>query len=238
VLVARPECRHLLFDFRSVIGVDSSAAHSFTQIKQALERHGARLVLVNLSPEMAHSFRALPASEKVIFGTNLDRALEACENAIIKAHQTQEGEAVSLRGWLADALRSLDYADILTNHCKRVEVAAGDIVARQGDVADSMHFILEGRVDIITNLDDARSVRVRSLGRYTSIGEMGLITARPRSATIQAAVPSVLYVLTAEAFDRIRDDNPLLGQALLTYVVDIMAERLSYASRAIGLLQR
>ena len=61
-----------------------------------------------------------------------------------------------------------------------------------GDAADSMHFILDGRVGIMVPADDGRTTRVRSLGRYTTIGEMGLVANTPRSATIQAEMPSVL----------------------------------------------
>ena len=58
-----------------------------------------------------------------------------------------------------------------------------------------MHFILDGRVGIMIPTDEGRSTRVRSLGRYTTIGEMGLVSRSPRSATIQAEVASILYVL-------------------------------------------
>jgi SulP family sulfate permease len=85
---------------------------------------------------------------------------------------------------------------------------------------------------------NGRIVRVRSLGPHTTIGEMGLITGRARSATIKAEVASVLYVLTGEAFERIRTCNPAMYQALLTYVITVMSERLSFASRVIGVLQR
>ena len=53
----RPETRFLVFDFRLVTGIDSSAMHSFTQIKRAADELGARLVLVNLSPELRRAFR-------------------------------------------------------------------------------------------------------------------------------------------------------------------------------------
>ena len=101
-----------------------------------------------------------------------------------------------------------------------------------------MHFILEGRVGIIVQMDDGRLIRVRSLGPHTTIGEMGLITRQTRSATIQAEVPSVLYELTADAYERLKRDNSALAQALLTYTVKVMAERLSFASRVIGVLRR
>jgi MFS superfamily sulfate permease-like transporter len=53
----QPGCRFLVFDFRLVTGVDSSAMHSFTQIKQVADELGARLVLVNLSHELGIAFR-------------------------------------------------------------------------------------------------------------------------------------------------------------------------------------
>jgi SulP family sulfate permease len=52
-----PDTRFLLFDLRLVTGIDSSAMHSFTQIKRAADDIGARLVLVNLSPELSTAFR-------------------------------------------------------------------------------------------------------------------------------------------------------------------------------------
>src|SRR5262249_12386683 len=113
-----------------------------------------------------------------------------------------------------------------------------DIIAAQGEPAGSMHFILEGRVGIIVRMEDGRSVRVRSLGSHTTIGEMGLITRQLRSATIEAEVPSVLYALSAEAFERIKTENAALGRALLTYVIPVRAERLSFASKVIGVLRR
>ena len=89
-----------------------------------------------------------------------------------------------------------------------------------------MHFILEGRVGVIVKFEDGRSVRVRSLGPHTTIGEMGLITRQARSATIQAEGDSVLYALSIDAYERIRRENRPLSQALLTYVITVMAERL------------
>ena len=103
--------------------------------------------------------------------------------------------------------------------CERLEVGKDEIIAAQGEPARSMHFILEGRVGIIVKMDDGRMVRVRSLGPHTTIGEMGLITRQTRSATIKAEVPSVLYELSADAYERLKRENSALAQALLTYIV-------------------
>jgi SulP family sulfate permease len=238
LLARRSGCRFLLFDFRLVTGIDSSATNSFTQIKQAADACGAQLVLVNMTREVQDAFRSirLASTDTLVVG-DLDRALELCEDAIIDAYRAPGSETRTLREWLGKVLDA-EHAEYLAQRCERLEVAAGEVIARQGDPADSMHFILEGRVSVVVDVGSGRIVRVRSLGPHTTIGEMGLISGRARSATIKAEVASVLYVLTGEAFARIRTGNPAMYEALLSYVITVMSERLSFASRVIGVLQR
>ncbi len=234
-----PGTRFLLFDFRLVTGINSSAMHSFTQIKRAADALGARLVLVNLSPELNDVFRNRKfIVDDVILADDLDRALESCEKEVIGTHLAEGATARTLRDWLAQALGSDTYAEQLSELCVRQEFGKDAVIAEQGEPARSMHFILEGRVSIIVNMDDGRLIRVRSLGAHTTIGEMGLITRQTRSATIKAEVPSVLYELSADAYERLKRENSALAQALLTYIVRVMAERLSFASKAIGVLRR
>jgi SulP family sulfate permease len=234
-----PDCRFLVFDFCLVTGIDSSAMHSFTQIKRAADEAGARLVLVNLSGEIVQAFRARRfITPDVIVADDLDRALESCENAVISAYRAEGTGGKTLGDWLSQALGSAKLGEELAALCKRLEVEKDEIIAEQGAEARSMHFILDGRIGILVKMDDGRLIRVRSLGPHTTIGEMGLITKQLRSATIQAEVPSVLYELSAEAYERIKRENEGLAQALLTYVVNVMAERLSFASKVIGVLRR
>jgi sulfate permease, SulP family len=239
LLTQCPECRFLLFDFRLVTGLDSSATYSFSQIRDAAAKAGARIVLVNLTPDLARVFQvARFLDDDVLVAETLDKALEHCEEEVIAAHKPLGSEARTLRAWLGEALGDEDYASQLADVCARQEFAAGALIARQGEDARCMHFILEGRVGVILEQDDGRRLRARSLGAHTTIGEMGLITAKPRSGTIQAETASVLYELPLAAYDRIRTENPALGQALLAYVTEVMAERLSFANRVIGVLQR
>src|SRR5260221_7245838 len=97
------------------------------------------------------------------------------------------------------------------HRCQRLEVDAGETIVSAGDAADSMHFILDGRVGVMVPADEGRTTRVRSLGRYTTIGEMGLVSQSQRNATIQAEVASVLYILNAQQFEALKIDDPALG---------------------------
>jgi SulP family sulfate permease len=240
LLERHPECRFLVFDFKLVTGIDSSAAYSFAQIKRTAQDRGIKLVLVHL-PSAAE--KALRSSEfisaDVSIVPELDHALEWCENEIIVLHQGRDQEEASLRDWFTQILGTEEDAAELIHRCERLEVAAGEIIVSAGAPADSMHFILDGRVGIMIPAGEGGgTTRVRSLGRYTTIGEMGLVSHAPRSATIQAEVASILYVLSAQQFEALKLENPMLGQKLLTYFVSVIAERLTFANRMIAVLRR
>jgi SulP family sulfate permease len=239
LLARHPECRFLVFDFKLVTGIDSSAAYSFAQIKRTAHDRGIKLVLVHLPAAAEKVLRSSEfISHEVSIVPELDHALEWCENEIIAQHQSLEQEEASLRDWFTQILGTEHDAAGLMHRCQRIEVEAGEIIVRAGEAADSMHFILDGRVGIMIPADEGRTTRVRSLGRYTTIGEMGLVSQAPRNATIQAEVASILYVLSADQFDDIKADDPALSQKLLTYFVSVMAERLTFANRTIAVLRR
>ena len=239
LLQEQPECRYLIFDFKLVTGIDSSAAYSFAQIKRSAHELGVKLVLVHLPPpprrccaRATSSPKASPSSANSIMRWNgaRTRSLPSIRGSSI--------EEASLRDWFTKILDSEHDADELIRRCQRIEVDAGEIIVHAGDAADSMHFILDGRVGIMVPADEGRTTRVRSLGRYTTIGEMGLVAQAPRSATIQAEVASVLYVLNTHQFEAIKTDDPELSHKLLTYFVSVMAERLTFANRTIAVLRR
>ena len=239
LLTHHPECRYLVFDFKLVTGIDSSATYSFAQIKRAAVENGVKLVLVNLpraTEKMLRSGEFL--SSDILVMPELDHALEWCENEIIARYSAREQDDDDLQSWFTAILGNPQEAVELAHHCERIEIRAFDIIARAGEPADSMLFILNGRVGVTVDAGDGRPTRVRSLGNRTTVGEMGLVSRQPRSATIQAEVDSVLYVLRAEAFNTITAANPQLGQKLLTYFMSVMAERLAFASRMIGALRR
>ena len=238
LIAANDSCRFLLFDFRLVTGIDSSATHSFNQIKLLATKNGVSMVLVNMAPDVSHAFEiAGLMGDDIILGDDLDHALEQCENIIIQHHRALADERETFIDWLTTALKSRDLAVTLAEHCRRIEVPTDTLIAHQGAPSDSMHFILEGRIGVVVDVVGKGQARVRSLGEHTTIGEMGLLTGRPRSANVIAEANSILYELSADSYARLVARYPALTQALLTYVITVMSERLRFASQAIGILQ-
>lgn len=239
LIAHHPECRYLVFDFSLVTGADSSATYSFSQIKRVASEHHIEIILVGVARKLETSFRS---SQFVAAGVHvmpeLDHALERCENKVIEKHRQDADEESTLRDWFEEILGSEAMASELMDRCHRVEAAAGAVIAQTGEKAERMHFILSGRVNVLVPINDERRTRLRSLGPKTTIGEMGLLTQRPRSATIEAETASVLYELPAGEFQAIMADSPELGHKLLMYFVSIMAERLAFSNRTVSVLRR
>src|SRR6201999_4327183 len=122
LLVQYPECRFLLFDFKLVTGVDSSAAYSFAQIKRAAAERGIRLVLVHLPAAAEKALRSSDfITRDVSIVPELDHALEWCENEIITQHQDLAQEETDLRGWFGRILGSEEDATTLIGRCERLQ---------------------------------------------------------------------------------------------------------------------
>ena len=73
-------------------------------------------------------------------------------------------------------------------------VLAGEWLIREGDDADDLFVVLRGRLRAVADADgDPRTLRV--LGPGAAIGELGLLTGAPRSASVQAVRDSTLLQL-------------------------------------------
>lgn len=231
--------RFLIFDFSAVTGTDSSAAYSFLQIKRIAADRDVAIVLVGVSPSAENALRASGFFDGTIkVADELDRALEYCENAVIALHEPAQQHAADLQKWLTEILGDPALAADLIGRLEQRDVDADAVIAKAGERSDSMFFILSGRIAIAANLGDGRVTRLRSVGRFTTLGEMGLVSGQPRSATLKAELPSVIYTLNDDSYRIILREKPALAQALLAYFMTVTAERLTFANRTIAALRR
>jgi CRP/FNR family transcriptional regulator, cyclic AMP receptor protein len=78
----------------------------------------------------------------------------------------------------------------------------GDTIFREGDISDRAFQVVEGSVNV-----HLPGGRLRNLGPGEIFGEMGLLDARPRSATVSAGEDGVLNAFSeAELLAAIRTD--------------------------------
>jgi CRP-like cAMP-binding protein len=97
---------------------------------------------------------------------------------------------------------------------QRERFASGETIFRQNEASHSAYLILSGTVDIHVE-EDGRRVHVATLEAGDVLGEMGLITDQPRSATATARKHCALMRLEPEEFFRLLDEHP---QEIMDYI--------------------
>jgi SulP family sulfate permease len=233
----RPEV--LVFDFNAVTGTDSSARASFSSLSGYLSALRVRTIVVGLSPETVRAFDMLVKAEgapEVL--TTLDQALELCEELILAEYQQQAHVVGELSSWFTDAMGSADMARKLISYLKPATTFDGDCLCRQGDPSNELLIIQQGRVSVTVERPGQAPLLVRVFGPHTVVGEIGFFCQIPRTATMRIAGHSLVWALDQQAFRKIKQSEPELAAALLVYIVELQAERLSFTTRQVTALQR
>jgi predicted acylesterase/phospholipase RssA/CRP-like cAMP-binding protein len=89
------------------------------------------------------------------------------------------------------------------------EVSGGSPVVREGDVADSMFFVVSGRLRASRRLADGTLLLYNEIRVGESVGEVGLILRQPRTADVIAVRDSAVAVLNRADFEALVLRHPL-----------------------------
>lgn len=96
----------------------------------------------------------------------------------------------------------------------------GDTVIEEGEVDNSLLIISSGVVEVVKKNSRGREVNVDRLGVGDFIGEMSLMTGRPRSATVRALVTVRGIIVPKEALETILQRNPSLSEQIAGKMVE------------------
>ena len=88
-----------------------------------------------------------------------------------------------------------------------VEIPAGETLMAEGDDAASMFVVVRGRLRAFVGSNDNEAV-VGEIGPGEVVGEMALIAAGTRSATVRAVRDTLLLELQRPAFERLVEADP------------------------------
>ena len=111
----------------------------------------------------------------------------------------------------------------LAEQLEPVHVAAGDVVIAQGDAGDGLFLLLSGRLRVSVTAGGTERI-LHDLARGAIIGEIALLSDRPRSATVRAVRDSDLLLLRVSAFNALVERTPgLLGEVARLLVDRLLA---------------
>jgi NAD(P)H-hydrate epimerase len=84
----------------------------------------------------------------------------------------------------------------------------GEIIVREGDLADKFYIIAEGTVEVYYHKDDDTETVIARLSNGNYFGEIGLLEGGKRTATVRAATAVTLIVFDRETFGRWLSHSP------------------------------
>lgn len=230
---------YVLLDFTAVPGLDSSALLSLIKLRNYCDEHQVALAFSGLSEPIRTSFQKAKlfasGSPHQIFGSR-NEALEWCEDMILMHYEVGAASIHSFEAWLTVEFGGAADMTRIAAYLIRQEVAVDERIFLQGEPSDSVVLLASGCVAITIDDDQGRAIRLRRMVGYTVIGEMGFYRRVPRTATVIAEEPSIIYRMTRESFETMQDQDPAAAAAFNKLIIRLLADRLEFANREIAAL--
>jgi len=234
-----------ILDFKRVNDIDSSGVLILKRIDNKCLLLGKKLFLANLLKKsdkriiIEEMGLDLPEKEGRVF-PDLDRALEAAENIILEKTDSSLvfikeiplEKAIAFQNLLSEEL------EIIEKHMVRKNFDQGELIMKEGDQADGFYILTSGSVSIVKKIkNEDRFVKLVNFGVGVSIGEMAILTGKPRSADILAVTEVTCYFMSATEFENIRKKHPEIAVKVLFNLGASMARHLEKASNTIRELE-
>jgi SulP family sulfate permease len=230
---------YVVLDFTSVPGLDTSAVLSLVKLRNYCEEHGVTLGFSGLSESMRVSFERADffgsKRSHQVFGSR-NEAVEWCEDMLLMHHEVGAASTHSFESWLQSEFGgTVDFGRI-ASYMTRQELSNGEFLFQQGEPSDSVVLQASGCVAIMIIDEHGRPIRLRRMIGHTVVGEMGFYRAMPRTASVVAEGPTVIYRLTRQAFDKMQAEDPTAAAALHKLIIRLLSDRLEFANREISAL--
>jgi len=100
-----------------------------------------------------------------------------------------------------------------------IEVDEGEVLIREGEQGHDFYLVLDGALDVVK---ETRG-RVDVVGPEDFVGELALLSRRPRNATVTAATGAVLLRIADTDFVSLLDRMPLLWLKVTAALADRVA---------------
>jgi CRP-like cAMP-binding protein len=113
---------------------------------------------------------------------------------------------------------------------ERFNYRAGDLLLREGDRADGVFVILDGKARVVVG---AAEVRVAEVGAGAVVGEMGVVLDRPYSGTIIAETPLTALRIEKRTFLDLLAKVPQFSLAMIRELASRLIETNTLYAQAV-----
>ncbi|MGW8311242.1 MAG: Crp/Fnr family transcriptional regulator [Thiogranum sp.] len=108
------------------------------------------------------------------------------------------------------------------------EVPAGEVLVRDGEPADTLYFLWEGRMVAFVEAENV-SIELGHVEPGETIGEVAVLDPGPATATVKAEVDSRVLALSPEGLRKLVRTHPSMCNKLVRMLTQLLVERLGAA---------
>jgi SulP family sulfate permease len=235
-----PKLAYVILDFQHVSGLDTSGIVSMSKLSRLANKADFIVLAASVPVDIQNSFRGaglLEEGSRVRLFRDRDYSIEWCENEILKSKQVEgQKEVRSLPQILNDFHPWKVETSTLLNSMERLDVDKNHYLILQGDPSHELFFIESGKVKVMVELDNGRTMRLRTMGAGTVVGEIGLYLDQQRLASVVTEEPCTIYRLSAKALHKMEREDPALAAAFHEFMVRVLAERVTQQNRTLRAL--
>jgi CRP/FNR family transcriptional regulator, cyclic AMP receptor protein len=118
--------------------------------------------------------------------------------------------------------------EIFLERAKRISVPEGNVIALEGELNHSMFLVETGQVNVVKNFKTPEPVTLATLGPGDFCGEMCILEAQPRAATIKAAAATTVVSVPSTAFYHLYEEMPRQHSILILNIARDLSRRLRH----------
>jgi sulfate permease, SulP family len=234
--------RAVVLDIRRVTEIDATGVQILDEIAGGLARNG-QLFLLALAAKSEtgarlHETGVLDAIGPDRMFEDVDRAIERAEDELLRGSTAPRADAEIPLAQI-DLLRGLtpDEIKAVAARLRRVAYRTGDQIFRQGDPGEDVFIVMKGRASAYLDQIDGGRIRLATFAPGTAFGELAILDAGPRSATLVADEDIVCCALRVADFEDLARNTPAIAIKLLTGLGRELSGRLRRANQTIHQLE-
>ena len=229
----------VILDLRRLTEIDSTGATALLELKRGLIQQKKRLLLAvsdRMAMERLESFGVLSSNGETNIFPDIDRAIECAENSLLYAQPQLHRDEIPLAEiGLFAKFDSIDLAAI-ESHLQRTSYQQGDIIFREGDPGEEVFIVTKGTASAFLQSPNS-AIRLATFAPGTVFGELAILDAGPRSATVVADEDFVCLVLTMSKYTALMEKHPSVAMRILAAIGRELSGRLRTANRTIHQLE-
>ena len=237
------ETRSLILDLRRVSEIDSTGAHIIMEVQTNLARKEVQLGLVlskrgDVMPRLEDLGVLENVSADHIF-EDVDQAIEWAEDNLLRKVLDEPSPTQELPLEKVGILYNFAPSEIAALEVRLTRIAhpKGGMIFHQGDSGTDLFIVIKGTASAYIHQPTGRAIRLVTFAPGTVFGELAILDAGPRSASIIADNDFVSFALSRAQFAALSAEVPAIAIKLLANLGRELSSRLRRADRMIDELE-